>query len=105
MGIYLKFLGIIILFSGLLLGGLALYPVQDYQSFEQKLTQINKKYEKIGKDLDTIIDKSLERFILFRHQELQRAKGIALIIGGVLIGSIFLGLGKVITLLKKISRQ
>jgi len=102
---YLKFLGIIILFSGLLLGGLTLYPAQDYQGFEQKLAKINKKYEKIGKDLDAIIDKSLERFILFRHQEFQKVKGISLIVGGIFVGSIFLGMGEIISLLKKISRQ
>jgi len=105
MGLYLKFLGILIMLSGLLLGGLTFYAPQDDQSFEQRLAQINKKYEKIGKELDGLISKNLEGFILSRGEKFKKVKGISLIIGGIIFGSLFLGLGEAVSLLKKIFRQ
>ena len=105
MGIYLKFLGIVFLLSGLLLGGLTFYASSDRQSFEQRLTQINKKYEKIGRELDVLLSKNVEKLVLFRQEEFRKWKGISLIVGGIVIGSLLMGLGELISLLKKISQQ
>ncbi|MBN2467820.1 MAG: hypothetical protein JXD19_06675 [Deltaproteobacteria bacterium] len=105
MGLYLKFLGIFIMLSGLLLGGLTVYPLPGHSGFEQKLAPLNEKYEKIGKDLDAIMSNQLEELLIFRDDKFQKIKGIALVMSGIIVGSLFLGLGEVIRLLKKISRQ
>ena len=105
MGIYLKFLGILIILSGLLLGGLTLYYDQGYGSFEQKISTINKKYEKIGKELDGLVTKNIGSCPFFKQGEAKTAIGISLILGGILTGSFFLGLGVAVSLLKKISKK
>lgn len=105
MGLYLKLLGLVIVLSGLLIGGLTFYAAQDHQSLEQKLAQINKKYEKIGKEIDALIDKNFEKFTLFQEAALGKAKGIILIVGGMVVGSLLMGMGEVVSLLKKISRR
>jgi hypothetical protein len=103
--LYLKLLGLLTVLSGLLLGGLTLYAAQDHQSLEQSLAQVNKKYEKIGKEIDTLIDKNLEKITLSQAAELRKAKGIILIVGGVVVGSLLIGMGETLSLLKKISRR
>ena len=105
MGLYLKFLGLLILLSGLLLGGVAFYAPQDHQNFEQRLAQVNKKYEKLGKELDALVDKNLEKITLFREEEFRKVKGIVFIVGGIVLGSLLMGLGETVSLLKKISRR
>ena len=105
MGLYLKFLGLLILLSGLLLGGVAFYAAQDHQNFEQRLAQVNKKYEKLGKELDALVDKNLEKITLFREEEFRKVKGIVFIVGGIVLGSLLMGLGETVSLLKKISRR
>jgi len=105
MGLYLKLLGLVIVLAGLLLGGLSFYTNQDHQSLEQKLAQINKKYEKIGKEIDTLIDRNLEQFTLFQEAAIGKAKGIILIVGGIVVGSLLMGVGEAVSLLKKISRR
>ena len=105
MGLYLKFLGLLILLSGLLLGGPTFYAAQDHQSFEQRLAQVNKKYEKIGQELVTILVENFEKFTLFREEEYRKVKGIILVVGGIVIGSLLMGLGETVSLLKKISRR
>ena len=105
MGIYLKFLGFLVLFFGLLLGGLTYYPRQEYNTFERKLAQVDKKYESFGKEIDALINKQFEKFTLFQQEEFRKVKGISLIIGGIIIGSLLMGLGEVVSLLKRISRK
>jgi len=105
MGLYLKLLGFLVLLSGLLLGGLTFYAAQDHQSFEQRLAEVNKKYEKLGKEIDALIDKKIEKFTLFQAADLKKAKGITLIVGGIVVGSLLMGMGEAVSLLKKISRR
>jgi len=105
MAVYLKLLGVVIILSGLLLGGLCFYAAQDHQSLEQSLAQIDKKYEKIGKEIDTLIAKHLEEFVLFQETAWGKTKGIILIVGGIVLGSLLLGVGEALTLLKRIYRR
>jgi hypothetical protein len=105
MGVYLKFLGILIFLSGFLLGGLSLYYDRDYQELNRTLSKIDKKYEKIGKELESAVTKRLERVPFLREEELRKARGISLMFGGVIIGSLFLGLGEAVSLLKRISKK
>ena len=105
MALYLKSLGLLVLLSGLLLGGLTFYAAQDHQSLEQRLAQVNKKYEKIGKEIDALIDKNFEKLTLFQAAELRKAKGIILMVGGIVVGSLLMGVGEAVSLLKKISRR
>ena len=105
MALYLKLLGLLIMLSGFLLGGLTLYAAQDHQRLEQSLAQVNKKYEKIGKEIDALIDKNLEKLTLCQAAESRKAKGIILIVGGAVVGSLLIGMGETLSLLKKISRR
>jgi hypothetical protein len=105
MGVYLKFLGIIIFLSGFLLGGLSLYHERDYQGLNQALSKLDKKYEKIGKELEVTVTKSLERVPLLGEEGLRKARGISLMVGGIILGSLFWGLGGVVALLKRISKK
>ena len=105
MGVYLKFVGVIILFCGLLLGGFSLSTPWDCQNFDKKLSKIDKSYGKIGKELGEVVTKKLENFSLFQQKELREARGIYLIVGAIVIGSLFLGLGEAISLLKKIFKK
>jgi len=105
MGVYLKFVGVIILFCGLLLGGFSLSTPGDCQNFDKKLSKIDKSYGKIGKELGEVVTKKLENFSLFQQKELREARGISLIVGAIVIGSLFLGLGEAISLLKKIFKK
>lgn len=105
MALYLKLLGVAVMLSGFLLGGLAFYAAQDHQSLEQRLAQVNEKYEKIGKEIDALIDKNIEKLTLFQAMETGKAKGISLIVGGIVVGSLLMGVGEALSLLKKISRR
>jgi len=105
MGVYLKFLGILIFLSGFLLGGLSLYYDRDHQGLNQALSKIDKKYEKIGKELEVAVTKRLEGVPFLREGELRKARGISLIAGGIILGSLFLGLGEAVSLLKRISKK
>jgi len=105
MGVYLKFLGILIFLSGFLLGGLSLYYDRNYQGLNQTLSKIDKKYEKIGKELEVAVTKRLERVPFLREEELKKARGISLMAGGIILGSLFLGLGEAVSLLKRISKK
>lgn len=105
MGIYLKLLGAVIFISGLVLGMLTLQLAQDHGGFEQRLAEIDKKYEPIGKELDALVNKHLERVLLVRQEDARKIQGYALIASGIILGSLFLGVGEVIGLLKKIARK
>ena len=105
MGVYLKFLGILIFLSGFLFGGLSLYHDRDYQGLNQALSKIDKKYEKIGKELEVAVTKRLERVPFLGEEELRKARGISLMVGGIILGSLFWGLGGVVALLKRISKK
>lgn len=105
MGVYLKFLGILIFLLSFLLGGLSLYYDRDYQGLNQTLSKIDKKYEKIGKELEVAVTKRLECVPLLREEEWRKARGISFMVGGILLGSFFLGLGEAVSLLRKISKN
>ena len=105
MGFYLNFLGFLIFLSGFLLGGLSLYYDRDYQGLNQTLSKIDKKYEKIGKELDGAVTKGLDRVPLLREEELRKAREISLMVVGTIFGSLFWGLGEAVSLLKRISKK
>ena len=44
-------------------------------------------------------------FTLFQEAALGKAKAIILIVGGVVVGSLLMGVGEAVSLLKKISRR
>jgi hypothetical protein len=94
MGVYLKFLGILIFLSGFLLGGLSLYYDRDYQGLNRTLSKIDKKYEKIGKELESAVTKRLERVPLLREEELRKARDISLMVGGDNHWLSFFGIGR-----------
>ena len=105
MGVYLKFLGMLIFLLGFVLGGLSLYYDRDYHGLNQALSKLDKKYEKIGKELEIAVTKRLEGLPFLREEELRKARGISLMVGGVILGSLFWGLGETVSLLKKISKK
>jgi hypothetical protein len=105
MGTYLKLMGVVILLSGVVLGALTLQFTQDQRGFEQRLAEIDKKYEPIGKELDALVNKHLERLLLVNQEDSRKIQGGALIASGIILGSLFLGLGEVVGLLKKIARR
>ena len=88
-----------------LLGGLSIYYDRDYQALNQTLSKIDKKYEKIGKELEAAVTKRLECVPLLREEEWGKARGISFMVGGILLGSLFLGLGEAVSLLKRISKK
>jgi hypothetical protein len=69
------------------------------------LAQVNKQYEKIGKEIDALIAKNSAKFNLFQSAALDKAKGIVLIVGGIVMGSLLMGVGEALSLLRKISRR
>ena len=105
MGVYLKFLGMLIFFLGFLLGGLSLYYDQDHQGMNQTLSKIDEKYEKIGKELEKAVSKRLEGVPFLGEGEVRKTRGLSLMIGGIIIGSLFLGLGETVSLLKRIAKK
>lgn len=105
MGAYLKLLGAAIFLCGLVLGILTLQFAEDHRGFEQRLAEIDKKYEPIGKELDALVNKHFERLLLVKQEDSRKIQGYALIVGGIILGSLFLGVGEAIGLLKKIARQ
>jgi len=105
MGVYLKFLGMLIFLLGFLLGGLTLYYERDYHGVNQTLSKLDKKYEKIGKEFEVAITKHLESVPFLREEVLNKTRGISLMVGGIILGSLFLGLGEAVSLLKRISKK
>jgi hypothetical protein len=105
MGVYLKFLGMLIFLAGFLLGGLNLYYDRDYKGLNQTLSKLDKKYEKIGKELESAVSKRLEGVPFLREEELKKPRVLFLMVGGIILGSLFLGLGETVSLLKKISKK
>lgn len=105
MVIYFKLLGLAIVISGVVMGLVTLQFAEDRGGFEQRLAEIDKKYEPIGKELDALVNKHLERVLLVRQEDARKIPGYALIASGIVLGSLFLGVGEVIGLLKKIARK
>ena len=94
MGVYLKFLGILIFLSGFILGGLSLYYDRDHQGLNQALSKIDKKYEKIGKELGVAVTKRLEGVPFLREEELRKERGISLMVWGNNPWIPFFGIGR-----------
>jgi hypothetical protein len=87
------------------LGGLSLHYDRDYQGLHQTLSKLDKKYEKIGKELEIAVSKRLEGVPLLSEEVLRKERGISLMVGGIILGSLFWGLGEAVSLLKKISKK